>query len=232
MVIFVSSVFAFGNSLSVVQIFRVLAFVNVLRLPTNLLGQALKTYNDALVSVVRLNRFFLLPTLPEHTIIDEGGPSLGVAGGEDRGGGGRIVVSSATFSWEGSARLASMKKQPTNASGNISAAAGAAADNKSNAPNTKLPNNSNNTAFVAAAAAAKEEGGAQKIDASSSATISGFSLKNINISSNSSDELIAVIGAVGSGKCSKRFTLCCVDCTSYVLKVSLAASYCTLLYRV
>ena len=62
--IFSSLVYAFGKSLTVTQIFHITAFVNILRLPTNLLGQALKMCSDGYVSIKRLERFLLLPTLP------------------------------------------------------------------------------------------------------------------------------------------------------------------------
>jgi ATP-binding cassette subfamily C (CFTR/MRP) protein 1 len=41
-VIFTSFVYAFGQQLTLVEMFRVSAFINILRLPSNLLGQALK----------------------------------------------------------------------------------------------------------------------------------------------------------------------------------------------
>ena len=64
-VIIASIVYWFRQPLSVPQIFEITAFVNILRLPTNLLGQALKQMSDGLVSLARLNRFLLLPTIPE-----------------------------------------------------------------------------------------------------------------------------------------------------------------------
>jgi ABC-type multidrug transport system fused ATPase/permease subunit len=105
LVIFVSRVYAFDRPLTLVQIFRVIAFINILRLPTNLLGQALKSSNDAVVSIARLNRFFLLPTLPEHKNKTFGGDIRLVDGSEGKGDGwsenkARINVSNATFSWE------------------------------------------------------------------------------------------------------------------------------------
>lgn len=75
------------RSLSVVDLFRLLAFLNITRFPLNLLGQALKSFNDAQVSLQRLNRFLLLPTLPTHTSEVVPTPT--------------IVISAATFSWVG-----------------------------------------------------------------------------------------------------------------------------------
>jgi len=60
LIIFGTAIYAMNDSITVVQFFRVLAFVNVLRFPLNLLGQALKNAFDAFVSIQRLNRFFLV----------------------------------------------------------------------------------------------------------------------------------------------------------------------------
>jgi ATP-binding cassette subfamily C (CFTR/MRP) protein 1 len=63
MIIFVTATFAMDKPLSLPQIFRIIAFLNITRFPLNLLGQAMKNVTDGMVSVRRLNRFFLLPTL-------------------------------------------------------------------------------------------------------------------------------------------------------------------------
>lgn len=64
LVIVTTAAYGVHQPLSLVQIFRVLAFLNITRLPLNLLGQALKNVNDGLVSIQRLNKFFLQSTLP------------------------------------------------------------------------------------------------------------------------------------------------------------------------
>lgn len=69
------------------ELFRLLAFLNITRFPLNLLGQALKSFNDAQVSLQRLNRFLLLPTLPTHTSEVVPTPT--------------IAITDATFSWVG-----------------------------------------------------------------------------------------------------------------------------------
>lgn len=127
LVIIVISTYAVNKPLTTVQLIKVLAFLNVTRLPFNLLGQALKTCKDALVSVQRLQEYFLLKTLPElkhNEMVAE--PS--------------ISVENATFSW------------------------------------------SDDEEYV-------EKTGV-------------FSLKNLTFKSNKPNELIAVIGSVGSGKSS------------------------------
>ncbi len=61
-VIFSIYIYGQGNTVSLVKVFRVLAMINILRFPLNLLGQALKFVQDGLVSCQRLHGFFLLPT--------------------------------------------------------------------------------------------------------------------------------------------------------------------------
>ena len=62
-IIFSVHLYAQREAISVSQVFRVLAFINILRFPLNLLGQALKCFADATVSVQRLDRFLCLPVL-------------------------------------------------------------------------------------------------------------------------------------------------------------------------
>jgi len=61
LVVVLTFVYGTGSTLEVSQTFRILAFINILRFPTNLLGQALKAYSDAIISGSRLTNFFLLP---------------------------------------------------------------------------------------------------------------------------------------------------------------------------
>lgn len=56
------------RNLGVVKVFRVVAYLNTIRYPVNLLGQALKFMTDVFVSVERLDAFFRLPVME-----DEGG---------------------------------------------------------------------------------------------------------------------------------------------------------------
>eukprot|EP00981_Chlorochromonas_danica_P010658 scaffold3296_cov159-Ochromonas_danica.AAC.25 len=74
--------------MSVVQIFRMLAFLNITRFPFNLLSQGLKAANDALVSIQRLDAFFCLPVLHES----DGNKCLAPLPG--------ITLEDATYSWE------------------------------------------------------------------------------------------------------------------------------------
>lgn len=46
-----------------VKVFRIVAYLNTIRYPVNLFGQALKFMTDAFVSVERLDSFFRLPIL-------------------------------------------------------------------------------------------------------------------------------------------------------------------------
>lgn len=60
-VVVATYVYGTGSKLEVAQTFRILAFINILRFPTNLLGQALKAYSDAVIAGSRLTNYFLLP---------------------------------------------------------------------------------------------------------------------------------------------------------------------------
>jgi ABC-type multidrug transport system fused ATPase/permease subunit len=73
--------------LSYVDVFRLLAFLNITRFPLNLLGQSLKAFNDGQVSISRLNRFFALPVLTVQSKEPAENPS--------------IVLNKATFQWAG-----------------------------------------------------------------------------------------------------------------------------------
>ena len=57
MVLYTTYISADHGTFSVSQVFRVLAFGNTLRFPLNLLGQALKNFSDARISVSRLEKF-------------------------------------------------------------------------------------------------------------------------------------------------------------------------------
>ncbi len=75
-----------GHRLDVVKLFRMIGFINMLRLPINLMGQALKQATDAMVSCERMEQFLLLPTVTtrEH------------GAGEEAA----ISIEGATFSWD------------------------------------------------------------------------------------------------------------------------------------
>ncbi len=63
MIIFTTYIYGMKKEINIVQVFRVLAYVNTLRFPLNLLGQSLKNYNDGKVSVTRITNFLLLDTV-------------------------------------------------------------------------------------------------------------------------------------------------------------------------
>ena len=96
-VVFTSLTYGFGKSITLVQMFRVTAFINVLRLPSSLLGQALKNLSDARVSAARLTRFFELPTLPATSSDKKTDMPL-------------IDIKNATFRWDGVTRKVQKEK--------------------------------------------------------------------------------------------------------------------------
>jgi ABC-type multidrug transport system fused ATPase/permease subunit len=97
-VVFTSLTHGFGQSINLVQMFRVTAFINVLRLPSSLLGQALKNLSDARVSAARLTRFFELPTLPSSSS-DNSDTLMPL-----------IEIKDATFRWDGISRKVQKEK--------------------------------------------------------------------------------------------------------------------------
>ena len=66
--------------MTLTQVFRVLAMINVLRFPLNLLGQALKFVQEGLVSCQRLHGYFLLPTVETSNAIDGSSPIIAFDG--------------------------------------------------------------------------------------------------------------------------------------------------------
>jgi ABC-type multidrug transport system fused ATPase/permease subunit len=146
LVIVTVAAYGIDKPLNIVQIFRVLAFLNITRLPLNLLGQALKNGSDGLVSINRLNAFLLQRTLPinaERVQVEN--PS--------------IHLSDATFSWQDQV-LTSSKSHDHNI-----AEASPTSDDKES-------------------------------------TLDYFRLQNISFSNSKPNELIAIVGPVGSGKSS------------------------------
>lgn len=164
LVIVTTAAYGAKKPLSLVQIFRVLAFLNITRLPLNLLGQALKNVNDGLVSLQRLNTFFLQQTLPinndkkmvEHPQVD---------------------MRDVTFSWQDQDRV-------------------------TDGPSSSSKSATAKEAHAPAAVGANPSLSPQDNKASSSISAQYFRLKNFSFSTKSSTELVAVIGAVGSGKSS------------------------------
>ncbi len=141
LVIVTVAAYGIDKPLDIVQIFRVLAFLNITRLPLNLLGQALKNSTDGLVSINRLNNFLLQRTLPinqERVKVEN--PT--------------ISLSNASFSWQDQV---SMSSKSSDAS-------------------------------------------LQSMENDSSAEY--FRLEKVTFKTSQSNELIAIVGPVGSGKSS------------------------------
>ena len=143
LVIVTTAAYGAKHPLTLVQIFRVLAFLNITRLPLNLLGQALKNVNDGLVSLQRLNTFFLQQTLPINSnkrFVDHP----------------QVDMKEVSFSWQDSDRINDDKGKSEE----------------------------------------KTDGNSAIIQPQY------FRLQKISFSTKSSNELIAIIGTVGSGKSS------------------------------
>ena len=72
LVLYTTYIYADLRPFSVAQVFRVLAFGNTLRFPLNLLGQALKNFSDAKISISRLELFFGFKTLSLSNMVEDG----------------------------------------------------------------------------------------------------------------------------------------------------------------
>jgi len=62
-VVFMVALYGMNNSLSRIEVIRVIAFLNITRLPLNLLGVAMKSMKDGVVSTERLERFLQSSTV-------------------------------------------------------------------------------------------------------------------------------------------------------------------------
>jgi len=91
---FMVYVFVAGGNLTMQKMFRCLAFINILRFPMNLLGQAMKMSFDARVSVKRIEKFLARDSLPNEDTSAEAKAKAAAQGGS-------IVVDRGTFAWGG-----------------------------------------------------------------------------------------------------------------------------------
>lgn len=176
LVIFTILVYGMDGRMSVVQVYKVLAFINITRFPMNLLAQALKNLSDGKVSMERLDRFFLLPTL------DRVGKSERVY--SDRP---KITVSAATFSWTAAA--------DTKGGSGSSSGGGAHHHHHHTAAATTntTKTNPSSPGHVELVQISKDSKFIEEYEPS-------FTLQRIDFTTNKPNELIAVIGSVGSGK--------------------------------
>lgn len=159
-IIFVTAAYGLQKPLTVVQIFRMLAFLNITRFPLNLLAQAMKNVNDGLVSIKRLNDFFVSAVLDNiHTRQLADNPS--------------IKIEHATFSWQDKAESAFLVVR------------------RNNLENVSSPTSTTDLTEPL------------PIDSPTERLLPDyFMLREIHFQSKASNELIAVIGTVGSGKSS------------------------------
>eukprot|EP01038_Epipyxis_sp_PR26KG_P007179 gene7179-9789_t len=221
LVIILTSVYGCNRPLTLVQTFRMLAFLNITRFPLNLLGQALKTYKDGEVSLARLNKFFMLPVLhiPENRFTGES----------------KILIKNASFSWEEITIMTNTTTIKTygnhdkksNPSYQIINQNDESKNNsyqnndENNSDNNKnYNNNDNNNNDMGNGGGTDELSNDINLikfdnlkqnqiiqnnndnDNNNNNENYLFHLKNINFESMKSNELVAVIGAVGSGKSS------------------------------
>ncbi len=188
LLIFTVAVYGLDQSLNVVQIFRVLAFVNVLRFPLNLLGQALKALSDGRVSIDRLNRFFLLPTLPPPPLQGKLEESV------------YISFNSATYSWDEDQDILTTHKKPVKTIPNKESS------NDDDKSQIRIQAKSETVGLNIELVQAddvdeRKEANVNTQDYMTSKVEEEFRLQNIDLKV-LNGELVAIVGSVGSGKSS------------------------------
>lgn len=174
LVILCVAFYGMRDPLSLPQIFRVIAFLNITRFPLNLLGQAMKNYSDGMVSIQRLNRFFLLPILRNTT---ERTPS-------DHP---KIIISEADFSWQ------DPSSSPSDAYAPQITTKGK--DNESGKGIELIP--------VPPSHSSNSKDASKDLENQiGNSSTDFFRLSKLSFETRSKNELIAIIGPVGAGKSS------------------------------
>lgn len=185
LVIYLTSLYAYDKPLQQVQVIKVISFLVITRFPLNLLGVTLKSLKDGSVSLQRLERYLLLPTL---------------SGTKESGGmvaDPKIEITNAVMSW-GEARETTTESAPAEGSGADKTANGAGY--------TKISGQADapSTGDIELQQMRKPE---NEGDEKSPSSKFSFSVRIRDFHTTSSNELIAVVGSVGSGKSSLISTL-------------------------
>mmetsp|Transcript_9429 Transcript_9429/g.15612 ORF Transcript_9429/g.15612 Transcript_9429/m.15612 type:complete len:1368 (+) Transcript_9429:191-4294(+) len=206
LVIYLLSLYVYNRPLSQVQVIRVISFLNITILPLNLLGVAMKTFKDGAVSLSRFQRYLLLPTLASLQNEEESNQLVARP---------HIRIRNAVFSWEepvqslpdGSSSIRSIRSIRSNNS--------RASADKEHQPQQSKESNvaSRNTASASYElvqyteiddAGDGKEGDNSSKDSPAAAAPSPFaySLRVPDFATTANNELVAVVGSVGSGKSS------------------------------
>lgn len=176
--IYVTSLYGYNKPLRQVQIIKVISFLTITRFPLNLLGVALKSTKDGSVSLQRLQRYLLLPNLHSDrdaaTIVPDP----------------KIAINNAVLSW-GEAitptnaleSAVAEEARPAGKTGYEAVSTDSAAD----------ATTSGDVELTTVGAATDNTAAASKFS---------FALRLPRFETKSSNELIAVVGSVGSGKSS------------------------------
>lgn len=167
------------NGLQASTVFSSLALFNGLRVPLNLLPLVIGQVTDAWNSLKRIEEYMLLEEQSDEAVFDPDAKSA-------------VELRHASFTWE---------RTPTQDTDKVSAMAGGpGANNKGDDNKAKTDSSKEKKAAAAAAAASKpneaEDNGSTLVE-----DREPFKLQDINVSIGR-NELVAVIGTVGSGKTS------------------------------
>jgi ABC-type multidrug transport system fused ATPase/permease subunit len=185
LVIYMTSLYGFNKPLNQVQVIKVISFLTITRFPMNLLGVSLKYLKDGTVSLQRIERYLLLPALTSNQrqltgLVDEPG----------------IVINNAVLSW-GEARSPPSEEDLTPAG----AVTATGAINGYTKVDTSIKSAIEMT-DIKAETSTTDDNNIERLKVKFA-----FSMKIQRFRTKSPNELVAIVGAVGSGKSSFISTL-------------------------
>ena len=177
--IYMTSLYGFNRPLNEVQVIKVISFLTITRFPMNLLAVSLKYIKDGSVSLQRIERYLLLPALTQNQRAHTGVVA-------DPG----ISINNAVLSW-GEARI----NEPVGEVG---------ADEHNEEGYTKVDTSTRNVELtnINSTKTSDTADDVERIRAKFS-----FAMKIQEFCTARPNELVAVVGAVGSGKSSFISTL-------------------------
>jgi ATP-binding cassette, subfamily C (CFTR/MRP), member 1 len=190
--IYLTSLYGFNRPLSQVQVIKVISFLSITRFPLNLLGVSLKLLKDGSVSIERLQAFLLLPTLDRRR---RGAKELAASPG--------IEIRGAVLSWNEAREDWSSPSSPISPSSSSSSSSEGGKETEvakgSGKAYQKVSSSDHETEVDKRSEMALRH---SKSSSASKSSKFAFSLQVPLFKTTRSNELIAVVGSVGSGKSS------------------------------
>ena len=199
LVIYMVSLYGYNKPLNQVQMIRVISFLTITRFPLNRLGVALKAYKDATVSLARLHRYLLLPVLHGGNNNTNGNVPMVESPS--------FEISNAVLSWsEAREESNNDNKEQASIGSNGGSGGGSGAGGEYHSVSTTVAvdkDEGSGSGSMKADDAAGIEMRALGTNAGSASAKYSFALQiPTTFRSARSNELIAIVGSVGSGKSS------------------------------